>query len=93
MHAHAYKNKLRQFKQRLSAWQKADGNCFCGGKWVLLVEFTQQGTIVTEEVYVLPNNKKLRTAHMNLLSEQASYIRIIQNITFSVIVIITNRYT
>jgi hypothetical protein len=52
MHTHS-SDKLKTFKQMLSACQKADGNCFLGQdkKRVLMVEFMQQGVTVTSEVY------------------------------------------
>jgi hypothetical protein len=48
MHTHS-RNKPRKFKQMLSAFQKADGNCFLGQdrKGMLMVEFMQQGTTIT----------------------------------------------
>jgi hypothetical protein len=50
MHTHSPK-KPNKFKQTLSACQKADGNFFWDKKEVLMVEFMQQGTTITSEVY------------------------------------------
>jgi hypothetical protein len=49
MHTHST-NKLKKFKQT-NVCQKADGNCFLGQKRVLMVEFIQQGTAITSEMY------------------------------------------
>jgi hypothetical protein len=50
MHTHSPK-KLKKLKQTLSTYQKADGIYFLGQEGVLMVEFMQQGTTVTSEVY------------------------------------------
>jgi hypothetical protein len=52
MHTHS-PNKLKKFKQMLSANQKGDGNCFMGQdrKEMPMVEFMQQGTTTASEVY------------------------------------------
>jgi hypothetical protein len=49
MHTHL-PNKPKKYKQTLFACQKADGNCFLGQdrKGVLMVEFMQRGTIMSE---------------------------------------------
>jgi hypothetical protein len=49
MHTHS-SNKPKKFKQT-SASQKAYFNHFLGQEEVLMVEFMQQGTTVTSEVY------------------------------------------
>jgi hypothetical protein len=49
MHIHS-PNKPEKFRQT-SACQKADGDCFWDRKGVLMVEFMQQGTTITSEVY------------------------------------------
>jgi hypothetical protein len=50
MHTHPTNNP-KKFKRALSACQKTDGNCFRGQETVLIVEFMQQGTTVTSELY------------------------------------------
>jgi hypothetical protein len=48
MHTHS-PNKLNKFKQTSS--RKLMAAVFWGGKGVMMVEFMQQGTTVTSEVY------------------------------------------
>jgi hypothetical protein len=50
IHTHS-PNRPKKFKQKLSACQKADDCCFLGQEGVLMVEFMQQGTTITSEVY------------------------------------------
>jgi hypothetical protein len=49
---HTFTKQAKKYKQ-MSACQKADGNCFLGQdrKGVLMVEFMQQETTITSEVY------------------------------------------
>jgi hypothetical protein len=49
MHIHS-PNKLKKFKQTFSA-RKLIAAVFCDRKGVLMVEFMQQGTTITSEVY------------------------------------------
>jgi hypothetical protein len=62
MHTHS-PNKPENFEQ-MSDIQKADGNCFLDRKGVLMVEFMQQGTTITSEVYC-EAPKKLHRAIQN----------------------------
>jgi histone-lysine N-methyltransferase SETMAR len=57
-------NKPKKFKQTLSAYHKADGNCFWDRQGVLMVEFMQQRTIITSYVYC-ETLEKLRRAIQN----------------------------
>jgi DNA-binding transcriptional MocR family regulator len=44
-------NKQKKFKQTLTAYQKADRNCFLRQNRVLMVGFMQQGITMMSEVY------------------------------------------
>jgi hypothetical protein len=54
---HTFTKQAKNFKQTLSACQKADDNCFMGKERVLMVEFMHQGTTITSEVYGVRNAK------------------------------------
>jgi hypothetical protein len=69
MHTHS-PNRPKKFKQTLSACQKADENCFWGEdrKRVLMVEFMQQGTTITSEVYCETQKKLCRAIQKKRLT-------------------------
>jgi hypothetical protein len=50
---HIHQTSQNMFTQTLSAYPKANGDCFLGHdrKGVLMVEFMQQGTTITSQVY------------------------------------------
>jgi hypothetical protein len=54
----------KQAKKSLNVCQEADGNCFWDRKGVLMVEFMQQGTKITSEVYC-ETLKKMHRAMQN----------------------------
>jgi hypothetical protein len=56
MHTHS-PNKLKKFKQTLSA-RKLMVNVFWDRKGVLMMEFMQQGTTITSQVYCKTLKKK-----------------------------------
>jgi hypothetical protein len=67
MHTHS-PNKLKKFKQTLSA-RKLMTAVFWDRKGVLMVEFVQQGTTITSEVYCKTLKKLRRASH----SEQKAW--------------------
>jgi hypothetical protein len=48
---HTFTSKLQELKKKNAGCQKADGKCFLGHKRMLMVEFMQQGTTVSSEMY------------------------------------------
>jgi hypothetical protein len=61
MHTHS-PSKPKTLKQE-STCQKTDGNSFLAQEGVMMVEFTQQGTTITAQLYFMRNTqKKLRSA-------------------------------
>jgi hypothetical protein len=54
---HTFTEEAENFKETLST-RKPTATVFWDRKGVLIVEFTQQGTTITSEVYRLRNTKK-----------------------------------
>jgi transposase len=58
---HTFSKEAEKFKQT-SAYQKTDGNCFLEQEGAIIVEFMQQGTTITSEMYCTRNTENLRSA-------------------------------